>query len=137
MINSFLTGSAFQVLEKAMDGSVLRQKAIATNISNVDIPGYKSLEVSFAEQLRSAIKRPGRATQLRTTDTRHIQIAPAATMMQVKVTTEDSKLRNDGNNVDIDREIAKLTSNELYYDAISRCLNDEFRLLRSVVQGRA
>lgn len=136
MLNTILTGSGFQVMEKALDGSALRQKAIAANIANIDTPGYKSLEVSFAEQLRKAIKNPGEAIQLRATDSRHIQITPSSTKVPVKVTTEDTQLRNDGNNVDIDREIAKLTSNEVYYDAISRCLNDEFGLLRSVIQGR-
>ena len=52
------------------------------------------------------------------------------------ISQEDTQVRNDGNNVDIDREIVKLTSNELYYDAISRCLNNEFDLLRKVIQGR-
>lgn len=136
MLGSILTGSIFQVMEKALDGSALRQKAISANIANVDTPGYKSVEVSFQDYLRSAVKHPGQSIQLRATDNRHMQIPGSARMTQVVVTTDDTQLRNDGNNVDIDREIAKLTSNEIYYDAVSRCLNNEFQLLRSVIQGR-
>lgn len=119
-----------------MDGSVQRQKAISANIANVDTPGYKSIEVSFAEHLKNAIKHPGQAIQLRTSNRRHIQLPRSPGMTQITVTNSDTQLRNDGNNVDIDREIARLNSNEIYYDAVSRCLNDEFQLLRSVIQGR-
>lgn len=136
MLNNILTGSTFQGLEKAMDGSLLRQKAISANIANDDTPGYKSIEVSFAEQLRGAMKPPGHVIHLRTTDSRHIQLNRSSEMREAIVTTSDTQVRNDRNNVDIDREIAKLTSNEIYYDAISRCLNDEFSLLKTVIQGR-
>lgn len=136
LLNNILTGSIFQGLEKALDGSVLRQKAISANIANVDTPGYKTLEVSFAEQLRGAMKHPGQVIHLRTTNSRHIQLARPGIKEPI-ISTDDTQVRNDENNVDIDREIAKLTSNETYYDAISRCLNDEFGLLRSVIQGRA
>jgi flagellar basal-body rod protein FlgB len=57
-------------------------------------------------------------------------------MKEFVISRQNTQVRNDGNNVDIDREIAKLTSNEIYYDAISRCINDEFNLLRKVIQGR-
>ncbi|MGE5544930.1 MAG: flagellar basal body rod protein FlgB [Bacillota bacterium] len=137
MLNNILTNPILLGMEKALDGSALRQKAIAANIANVDTPGYKSLEVSFAEQLRNAMQRPGQVIRLRATDSRHIQLSHSSGMREVLVTTDDTQIRNDGNNVDIDREIAKLTSNEIYYDAISRCLNDEFNLLRTVIRGRA
>ncbi|NLW44615.1 MAG: flagellar basal body rod protein FlgB [Syntrophomonadaceae bacterium] len=131
-----LSSPVIQGMEKALDGSVLRQKAIAANIANVDTPGYKSIEVSFAEQLRDALKKPGEVIRLRTTDKRHIQINNTSAVQGFVISQEDTQVRNDGNNVDIDREIVKLTSNELYYDAISRCLNNEFDLLRKVIQGR-
>ncbi len=125
-----------QGMEKALDGSALRQKAIAANIANVDTPGYKSIEVSFADQLRDYLKKPGEVVRLRTTHQRHIQINNASTIKEFVIRQENTQVRNDGNNVDIDREIVKLTSNEIYYDAISRCINDEFNLLRKVIQGR-
>jgi flagellar basal-body rod protein FlgB len=54
-----ISNPIIQGMEKALDGSALRQKAIAANIANVDTPGYKSIEVSFAEQLRGELKNPG------------------------------------------------------------------------------
>ena len=131
-----ISNPIIQGMEKALDGSALRQKAIAANIANVDTPGYKSIEVSFAEQLRGALKNPGKVIRLRTTHQRHLQINNASTMKEFVISRQNTQVRNDGNNVDIDREIAKLTSNEIYYDAISRCINDEFNLLRKVIQWR-
>lgn len=125
-----------QGMEKALDGSALRQKAIAANIANVDTPNYKAIDVSFADQLQAALKKPGEVIRLRTTHQRHIQIKNASTMKDFVISQENTQVRNDGNNVDIDREIVKLNANEIYYDAISRCLSDEFTLLKTVIQGR-
>lgn len=135
MINSILTGPEFSLLEKALDGSSFRQKLIAANIANVDTPGYKSLDYSFSDQLKEAMKNPGQSIKLSSTNPRHLQITSPEQRLG-RITVQDSRLRNDGNSVDIDREMAKLSENELYYEAISRCINDEFRLLRSVIQGR-
>lgn len=43
-----------QLLSKAMDAYELRQKAIASNVANIDTPGYKRMEVSFEDQLQKA-----------------------------------------------------------------------------------
>ena len=39
------------VLDKAADASALRNKAIANNLANIDTPGYKRQDVSFAANL--------------------------------------------------------------------------------------
>ena len=55
MINSGIY-NYIDVLDKAMDASALRSKAIANNIANVDTPHYKRQDVSFAENLQRALK---------------------------------------------------------------------------------
>lgn len=137
MYSKFLTNNSMRLFEYAMDGAVLRQEAIANNIANISTPGYKATEVSFADELRNATKNVGAALELRTTNSRHIKISDSTRpdSFQPRVFTETSTtLRNDGNNVDIDREIAKLTSNEIYFDAVTRNLNDEFNLLKLVIR---
>lgn len=42
------------LLSNAMDAYELRQKAIASNVANLDTPGYKRKEVSFEDQLQKA-----------------------------------------------------------------------------------
>jgi len=42
------------LLEKMLDVSSVKHKVIANNIANVNTPGYKKMEVSFADQLEKA-----------------------------------------------------------------------------------
>ena len=90
-----ISNPIIQGMEKALDGSALRQKAIAANIANVDTPGYKSIEVSFAEQL-GRIKNPKVISP--TTHQRHLQINNASTMKEFVISRQNTQVRNDGNN---------------------------------------
>jgi flagellar basal-body rod protein FlgB len=96
------------------------------------------MEVSFEDQLRSALaKSPGTELKLRLTNPRHIQINNGVDSID-KVKPQlselkDYELRNDKNNVDIDREMANLSKNELYYNSVTTMLNDEFKQFSLVV----
>lgn len=141
MLEKLFSTGMLPAMEKALDSSVLRQKVIANNIANVDTPGYKALEVTFEDKLREAMKNPpGAGIRLANTNPRHIQITDTTSLENFQPDVTELKnftLRNDGNSVDIDRETANLAKNELYYDAVMRALNDEFRWMRAIVtEGR-
>ncbi|MDB5102934.1 MAG: flagellar basal-body rod protein FlgB, partial [Fibrobacteres bacterium] len=56
-IRKFLFGGdTRQMAYKSLDASVLRGKAIAQNLANIETPGYKRKEVNFEEQLLNAVK---------------------------------------------------------------------------------
>lgn len=142
MLTRLFSDNQFKALEKALDGSALRQKIITNNIANVDTPNYKSMEVTFEDELKQALaKGTGTPYKLTVTNPRHLQLgggnlSPDDVQAEIHEIT-DYELRNDKNNVDIDREMAKLSKNELYYDAVTRNLNDELRLLRmAITEGR-
>ncbi|MGE5371365.1 MAG: flagellar basal body rod protein FlgB [Solirubrobacterales bacterium] len=142
MLTRLFSDNQFKALEKALDGSALRQKIITNNIANVDTPNYKSMEVTFEDELKQALaKGTGTPYKLTVTNPRHLQLgggnlSPDDVQAEIHE-IKDYELRNDKNNVDIDREMAKLSKNELYYDAVTRNLNDELRLLRmAITEGR-
>ena len=45
-------------------------------------------------------------------------------------------LRLDGNNVDVDMEMAALAENQIEYNAYTRLLTDKISIMRSVIKGR-
>lgn len=47
------------LLQKALDGTWQRQKAIANNIANHETPGYKSISVEFEHALKNELNRAG------------------------------------------------------------------------------
>lgn len=129
------------VLEKAMDGSYMRQEAINNNLANVDTPNFKRTEVSFQNQLRQFMtgETPSDNTLLLTrTNTKHLQIPHSEPSFDPEATVvEDWVQRNSGNNVDVDVEMAEQAKNSMYYDAVSTGLDFRFRSLATVItEGR-
>ena len=115
----FANDRMLTILPKAMDGLSLRYQVIADNIANVDTPGFRAKNVRFEKELSSAIVRgkPGLATPI--------------------IEEQPGKTRLDGNSVDIDMEMAKLSETTILYAAMSRLVSERFSLLRSVItEGR-
>ncbi|WP_434512034.1 flagellar basal body rod protein FlgB [Desulfitobacterium sp. AusDCA] len=113
------------MLEKKLDASALRQKVIANNVANVDTPGFKTSHVEFEDILKRALNKE--SLSLRKTDPRHIDPSINVQAAQARVVIDNSTtLRNDGNNVDIDKEMADLAKNGIDYQAISQILGQKY-----------
>lgn len=124
--------------EKALDAAWTRNEVIAQNIANVDTPGYKGKTVRFEEFLEGALDK--NSFKGNTTDSRHIEIGGGSlNNAKIKVTTEYKNLstRLDGNNVDIESEMASLAKNDIRYYTITQSISSGFSRLRSVIkEGR-
>ncbi len=125
------------VLEKALDASWLRNEVIAHNIANVDTPGYKKYRVEFEEELKSALET--RALKGKKTRLKHLDIG-ASSVDGVKpriVRVGGTQMREDGNNVDMDEEMASLAKNAIMYNALVQKISGEFNKLKTVInEGR-
>jgi flagellar basal-body rod protein FlgB len=114
------------ILEKALDAAWLRNEVISNNIANVDTPGYKRKTVKFEEFLNNELKNS--------------KISKGQTKLQspdIVVATDYSTLsyRSDGNNVDIENEMAELAANTLRYNVLVQKMNGDFQNLRRVIRG--
>ena len=130
-------GRTAAILEKGLDAAILRRNLIANNIANVDTPGYKRAELSFESQLRRAVdsETPPRLETYRT-DPRHISFNKKIDFRHVegKISVEyDTSYRNDGNNVDIDRETADAAKNTMHYNLMMEIYNRNIKLLDLVM----
>src|SRR5688572_11223028 len=132
-----------KLLEKALDGLSQRQQAIGHNMANIDTPNFKATEVTFEEDLAAAIRRQPSpdALPLNVSDARHMGafpqpvdvngISPRATQL---LTTS---MRNDGNNVDVDREMTRLAETQLFFQAATQLVNVKFNQLKQAIwEGR-
>jgi flagellar basal-body rod protein FlgB len=105
-------------LERALSGSALRQEAIASNIANVNTPGYQRQDVDFQTALQAAWDQ-GKPSVAR--------LAPAI------ATDATAQVRQDGSSVDIDVEAAAQAKNGLQYEAISQVLKTRLSIIRSAI----
>lgn len=115
-------------VQQALDASWLRNEVIANNIANADTPGYKRKTVKFEEFLNSEM-RTGKISKGQT----HFQSSP------IMVSEDYSTLsyRSDGNNVDIENEMAELATNSIRYNTLIQKMNADFQNLRKVIKGGA
>ena len=120
------------ILNKALNGYWLRDKAINQNISNVNTPNYKKLTVNFEDELREAIN--SRETKLSTTHNKHLPITKTLDEVEPDIDIDKSySYRFDKNNVNIDTESADLAKNTIMYNAVINQVINEFDKMKNVI----
>lgn len=128
------------LLERGLDGATLRKEVIANNIANVDVPHFKRSEVSFEMNLKRALESREEVESippLQTNQPGHIDRRKPLDYHSVHPTIHVdtiSRMRNDGNNVDIEDEVAKLTRNQLQYNLMVDRIGGNFRLMHQLIR---
>lgn len=126
MIDQLLGHQNYQLAKHLLDAASLRHEALATNIANLETPGFKRLDLSpdFALQLEKvAAAGPASSEPLRLTPT-------------VVQDLNARAVRPDGNSVELDRELIELSRNTLEYDFLSQFASDSIKRLRTAITGR-
>jgi flagellar basal-body rod protein FlgB len=124
----------FQNLTQLLHISSMRQAVHAHNIANADTPHFKRSEVPFSSVLDKAQHTLSGARS----DERHMPIGRdrAAAHSSDAVVEEQTIVRTNENNVDIDREMALMAKNQLQYNTIIRALSQELKHIRAAIDVR-
>jgi flagellar basal-body rod protein FlgB len=112
-------------LRQAMTAASARQVVAASNLANVNTPGYKAREVAFDAALDAQL------VGLEVTHARHLQPAggPGAATRE----TEGLQARRDGNTVQIDHELLNMTRASGEFARAQTALAAKFRLVRYAI----
>lgn len=114
------------ILGSALNGLSVRNDVIQHNIANSDTVNYKKRAVDFEDSLQKALddaKRTGRLDM-------------SGVKTSVKKMHENYSYRLDGNNVDIELEMADLYQNGMKYDALAAGVINYYKRINSVLQAR-
>lgn len=113
-----LNSVTLNAMSAAMNGLTASQDAIATNIANVNTPGYQDQEVSFASALAASVAAgSGRLPDSAFTTTP--SLAPTEL---------------DGNNVDLAQETLEQTSVNLQFQLASQAVSQQFAEVDAAAQ---
>ncbi len=133
-----LDSSVLNVLEKSMDINWFRQQLISNNIANVDTPNYKRQDVDFQKSLQNALSNtqvdagasaePGEADGMQSG-------LPGAGEQPVIVEQDNTSGSANGNNVDLENELAQQAMNLLQYNAMARLESDQLSMLKTAITG--
>lgn len=129
MLNLF---SHSDVLNKGLDASWLRNQVISNNISNIDTPNFKSSRVEFETELKKALD--SKNINMKKTRDKHLTAsAPAFEPSVLK--NNNTTVRMDGNNVDIESEELNMVKNAIYYNTLVQKISKEYGRLRVAING--
>lgn len=119
-----------------------RQELLAHNLANAETPNYKRLDLAWTP---GSTDSADFATQLRLARTHPRHLMPGAVTTAADgsgsgariVRDSTTAVRNDGNNVDLERELVLLSETSLWYQAANALLGRRYSLLRNVIrEGR-
>jgi flagellar basal-body rod protein FlgB len=112
LVESLMLDGLATQLERYMDLLSARQKLVASNIANADTPGYHTLDLDFQGEFESAAG-----------------LAPEV------VQVIGLPVKNDGNNVSLDREARLLSENAMRFQIASGLLRSEIHTIQSAISG--
>ncbi|MCX7794678.1 MAG: flagellar basal body rod protein FlgB [Thermodesulfovibrionales bacterium] len=116
----------FRILEEILRFAGIRHNLIVSNIANVDTPGYRAKDIEFKNLLNHEM------IELTVTSQRHISSGNQGSKLDIQ---EDEKgAWKDKNNVELDREVAKLTENALLYEAGLNMLSAKIRMFKNALR---
>ena len=105
---------SIDAMEKAMDVMSARQRVIASNLANVDTPGYKAQKLDFEASLRNAMNGAEQAMVVEASD------APALSL--------------DGNNVDMEGELGDMSRNKTMYNLTAQLISAKLRSISQILE---
>jgi flagellar basal-body rod protein FlgB len=111
------------LLQAGMRVEAVRQKTIASNIANIETPGYRRFDVKFEELLLKALKSPDRT--------------PIGEIEPEIFQPRDTPIRANGNDVNMEAEVGKLVKNSLRYRAYVRLMQKKFAQIEAAISLRA
>lgn len=107
------------LLEKALNIRAFYQKVLASNIANVETPGYKEKRVDFLKE----INRSGSGTGS------NVEVNEAE--------PPDGANALDGNSVNVEDQVVKMSENSLMYNAFVQLISKKFSMLKYAInEGR-
>ena len=118
------------VLQKTADAAWIRNDVISNNIANATTPGYKRQDVAFEDELANALGR----SRYKSMDDKVADLKINRLRPRTYTDSANFSYRVDGNNVDIETENVTLAANQLKYNGLIDCLDQEFKNLRMVIK---
>jgi flagellar basal-body rod protein FlgB len=112
-----------------------RQQIVASNLANIDTPGYRTKDISFHATIQELLS--DNSMELRTSRSEHVgewtPVAPQAQIFDVPGLPS----RADRNNVDLDKEMLKLSETAFGYSLMTQIVRGKLRTLASSInEGR-
>ncbi|WP_038057667.1 flagellar basal body rod protein FlgB [Thermodesulfobacterium hydrogeniphilum] len=122
----------FNIAKQALKLRSYKHSLLASNIANVDTPGYRRKDIPFEKVMQAYLSNKG--LPLKTTNPKHITGKPTS-IKEIAETYKENTLGTP-NNVSLEEEITELIQNQVLYEATLQALAKEIeRLKEAITEG--
>ena len=102
------------LVEKALNVRSFYHKILSGNIANVETPNYKEKDIDFLTEIQK-------------------QMAGSSNI-EVKEKTEDDGMNSiDGNTVNMEKQMVKMTENSMVYNSLIQVITKKFSMMRYMI----
>lgn len=121
MLENLFNQGNYAATKQLLDASILRHEATASNLANIETPGYKRVDLptDYPKEFEAALRSGGKL--------------PVPVLAQDTVTPSH---RKDGNNVVLDNELIVMNRNGAEYEALTEFVSGSIKQLRLAITGR-
>jgi len=156
----FVSNRTIDLTKMAMDGLMMRQKAITANTANVMTPDYQRKEVNFESQLKEIVEKEDLKTYIKEQNSieynpTSLDLAMDNTKQHTLTQQEERYLQTDvngnynpqiiddvqsgsdrtGNNVDLETEVMSMATVGMKYNVLATLEQKQFGLVRGAIKG--
>ncbi|MBN11632.1 MAG: flagellar basal body rod protein FlgB [Opitutaceae bacterium] len=125
MIDQILERENYVLAKKMLDVSQARHEAISGNLANAETPGYKRVDIkaNFPDELKKLAE---------SNDVESIS------KLQTRLETDLNSpiVRPDGNNVQLDSELLKMSENAMQYEFLTQYTANSMKRIKTAITGR-
>ena len=122
---------------KVLDLRLQRQNLVASNIANINTPGYKEKSLEFEGELQKALGLDAKGNMTKTSKM-HIPTAfDAGTFNGKFLSNFEPRVVHGENAVDMDKEMVTMAKNTLQYNALTQVISKSFEGMNKVIQSGA
>lgn len=114
----------------------LRHSVTTSNIANAETPGYHAKKVDFEAALGRALDIDG-LRGMSTSSGDHIAVGGSSAAVRPDVyENPEGAINNDGNTVDLEKEMSALSENAILYKTALQLINKKMAALKYAIGDR-
>jgi flagellar basal-body rod protein FlgB len=136
MLQGLFGSTNIPVLAEVLNFTQARQGVLAGNIANVNTPGYRLRDLSptaFQEKLKEAIELSRQSGEPLSPGV--VRSQPGDPLRAVRDSLTNI-LYHDDTNIDLEKQVAEVTKNQLLHNFALTVMTDQFNLLGQAISER-
>jgi flagellar basal-body rod protein FlgB len=136
MLANLFNSTTIPALGEVINFAQARHTVLAGNIANVNTPGYRLRDLSpteFQQRLKEALAESQKLHQPISPGLASSQ--PGDPLRQVRSSLENI-IYHDDTNIDLEKQVAEMTKNQLLHNFALTIMTDQFQLLQTAINER-